>query len=63
MAAHAGNAVDAPVATPLRARWAVRRLVKLGILLVVLIASAVLALRYWRHAQLYVSTGQCLRKR
>src|SRR5262245_40325307 len=56
MAAHAGNAVEAPVATPLGARWAVRRLVKLGILLVVLIAVAVLAWRYWRHAQLYVST-------
>jgi membrane fusion protein, multidrug efflux system len=56
MAAHAGNAVDAPVATPLRARWAVRRLIKLGILLLVLIAGAVLAWRYWRHAQLYAST-------
>src|SRR5215510_3593779 len=56
MAAHVGDAVDGPVARPLPARWAVRRLIKLGILLVVLIAGAVVAWRYWRHAQLYVST-------
>jgi membrane fusion protein (multidrug efflux system) len=39
-----------------RRRLAVRRILKLALLAAVLIAAGIVGYRYWRHAQLYVST-------
>jgi membrane fusion protein (multidrug efflux system) len=39
-----------------RGRLAVRRIVKAALLVAVLVAAGIFAWRYWRHAQLYVST-------